>query len=70
MASHMSFKLISTWVIGGLFLLLGTWIIQNLKLTIGVSEFSYAFAMVIALLFFLVTGLCWISVAVGTRQKY
>ena len=66
----MSFKLIATWVIGGLFLLFGVWIIQNLELTIGVSEFSYLFAMTIAFLFFLVAGLCWISVAVGTKHKY
>ncbi len=64
----MSFKLISAWIVGGIFLLLGTWIIQNLEMTIGVSEFSYVFAMIIALLFFLVAGLCWISVAVATRR--
>jgi len=67
---NLSFKLIVTWIIGGLFLLAGVWIIQNLELTIGVSEFSYIFAMVISLLFFLVAGLCWISVAVGTKHKY
>ena len=66
----MSFKLIATWLIGGVFLLFGVWIVNNLEFTIGVSEFSYAFAMVIALLFFLVAGLCWISVAVGTKHKY
>jgi len=66
----MSVKLIATWVIGGLFLLFGTWIVQNLELTLGVSELSYIFAMAIALLFFLVAGLCWISVAVGTKHKF
>jgi len=66
----MSLKLIVTWVFGGIFLLLGTWIVQNLESNIGVSEFSYIFAMFIALLFFLVAGLCWISVAVGTKRKY
>ncbi|GAF81711.1 unnamed protein product [marine sediment metagenome] len=66
----MSVKLIATWVIGAIFLLFGIWIVNNLELTIGVSEFSYAFAMFIALLFLLLAGLCWISVAVGTRHKF
>jgi len=66
----MGFKLIATWIIGGIFLLFGVWIVRNLEFTIGVSEFSYAFAMVIALLFFLVAGMAWISVAVGTKHKY
>lgn len=63
-------KLILIWIVGGLFLLSGTWVVQNLELTIGVSVFSYTFAMLIALLLFLIAGLCWISVAVGAKGKF
>ncbi len=66
----MSLKLVSAWIVGGILLLLGVWIIQNLKLGIGVSEFSYIFALLIALILFLIAGLCWISVAVATKHEF
>jgi len=65
----MSAKLVLAWILGGLFLLGGMWIVSNLEMNIGVSDFQYALALVIALVLFLVTGLCWISVAVATRQE-
>lgn len=58
-----SAKLVGVWVLGSIFLLLGVWILNNLERTLGVSDFSYLFAMLIALVAFLVTGICWISVA-------
>ncbi|MBI4163768.1 MAG: hypothetical protein HY512_02815 [Candidatus Aenigmarchaeota archaeon] len=58
-----SAKLVAVWVLGALFLLGGMWIMNNLEQTLGVSEFSYMFAILIALVAFLLTGLCWISVA-------
>jgi hypothetical protein len=66
----MTVKLVGAWVVGSLFLLAGTWIIQNLKMELGVSEFSYVFAMIIALILFLLGGLAWISVAVATRHSF
>jgi hypothetical protein len=66
----MSVKLVGVWILGGVFLLLGTWIIQNLELNVGVSGFSYALALLIALVLFLLTGLAWISVSVATRHKF
>jgi len=59
----MTAKLAAMWIAGGLFLLAGTWIVNNLEFAIGVTEYSYAFAMIIALIFFLLTGLFWISTA-------
>ena len=64
----MSIKHIAAWIAGAIFLVIGVWIVSNLEFTIGVSEFSYAFALLIAFLFFLVAGLCWITVAVATRR--
>ncbi|HJW96894.1 MAG TPA: hypothetical protein VJ485_01915 [archaeon] len=65
----MSAKLVMAWIIGGLFLLGGVWIVQNLELNVGVGEFQYTLALLIALVLFLIAGLCWISVAVATRQE-
>ena len=65
----MSGKLIASWILGGVFFLAASWIISNLRLDVGVSEISFALAMIIALIFYLVGGLLWISVAVATRHK-
>jgi hypothetical protein len=61
--------MVAVWILGGLFILGGAWIVQNLQLNIGVSELQYAIALIIALVLFLMAGLCWISVAVATRQE-
>ena len=65
----MSFKLVGSWVLGAAMLLAGTWIMGNLELTVGVSDYSYALAFLVAFILFLVAGLLWISVAVATRSK-
>jgi membrane protein DedA with SNARE-associated domain len=64
----MSMKLVGSWIAGALLILAGTWIIQNLKLEVGVTELSYALALIVAFIFFLLAGLAWISVAVATRR--
>ncbi|RLI98337.1 MAG: hypothetical protein DRO99_00965 [Candidatus Aenigmatarchaeota archaeon] len=66
----MSVKLVSVWVLGGVLMLMGTWIVQNLEINVGVSSISYIIAILIALVMFLLSGLCWISVAVATRHKF
>ena len=65
----MSAKLVLAWIVGGLFLLGGMWIVSNLEMNIGVGDFQNGLALLIALVLFLVAGLCWISVAVATRQE-
>ena len=65
----MSSKLVFSWILGGVFLLLGVWIINNLRLTIGVSELSYAIAMIVALIFILMAGLLWINVSVAVKHR-
>ena len=64
-----SAKIVFAWIIGGMFILGGTWIVQNLQLNVGVTDFQYYLALLIALILFLLAGLCWISVAVATRQN-
>jgi hypothetical protein len=65
----MSARLVLVWILGGLFILGGIWILQNLEMNLGVGEFQYALAMIIAFVLVLLAGLCWISVAVATRQE-
>jgi hypothetical protein len=65
----MSAKLVLVWILGGLFILGGVWIVQNLEMNVGVGEFQYGLALVIAFVLVLLAGLCWISVAVATRQE-
>ena len=69
MAREKTEQLILTWLVGGFFLLLGVWIVGNLELNVGVTWVSYAFAMIIAFVLFLVAGLCWITVSVGVRHR-
>lgn len=64
----MTKKLVSVWVLGGILITFGAWIVNNLEKTIGVSDFSYATALFIAFVAFLLAGLCWISVAVATKH--
>ena len=66
----MSAKLIAVWVLGALLMFGGVWILNNLELTVGVPMTSYAMGMVVSVVLFLLAGLCWISVAVGTRRKF
>ena len=49
-------------------MLIGSWIVNNLEMNIGVSEVSYALALLVALIFFLIAGLMWINVASGLRH--
>ncbi len=63
-----SAKLVAVWISGGILFLLGSWIINNLKLGPGVSDIQYAFALLLALAFYLVGGLAWISVAAAARH--
>jgi hypothetical protein len=63
----MELKLVLVWIIGGLFMVAGTWVMSNLELTIGVTEISYAIALLASLILYLLAGLCWISVAVGAK---
>jgi hypothetical protein len=65
----MSSKLVLSWIVGGVFLLLGIWIINNLEFGLGVSEMSYAIALLVSLIFILIAGLLWINTSVGVRNK-
>lgn len=65
----MSAKTIALWIAGALLLLFGSFIVRYLDFNIGVGEFSYIFAVVIAFVLFLLAGLCWISTAVAARHE-
>jgi hypothetical protein len=64
-----SSRLILLWILGGVFLLIGIWVINNLEFGPGVGEYSYAIALVVALIFILMGGLLWINTSVGVKHK-
>lgn len=63
-------KLIVFWILGAAMLTLGMLVVSNLEMTLGVSPFSYAVALFIAFVMFMLAGLCWISVAVATKHHH
>lgn len=64
----MTFKLIVTWIFGGIFITAGAWILGHIEQTVGVSALSYAFAFFVAFVLILIGGLGWISVAAATAK--
>ena len=66
----MSFKLVSFWILGGIFIFIATFIIANVQPgVIGVSEFSAYFSYLIALVLYILAGLAWISVGVAAKHE-
>ena len=65
----MSHKLVIAWVAGALFMLGGTWITGNLEPAVGVTPASYYMALVVALVMFLMAGICWIAVATAAKGR-
>lgn len=56
------------WVVGAVFILFGSMIAGSLQKTIGVTDISYALAILIAFVFFLIGGLLWISVSFAIKS--
>jgi len=64
----MEIKLVIFWILGSLLTLGGAWIIGNLEMPVGVTQVSYAIAVIASMVMFLLAGLCWISVAVAAKH--
>ena len=64
----MTFKLIISWIFGGLLITVATWILGNAEQTVGVTPASYGLAVFVAFVLILVGGLAWISVATATAK--
>lgn len=60
-------KMVFFWFIGAFCLLLGSMIAGQLEKTIGVTDLTYGFALVLALVLFLIGGLMWITVALAMK---
>jgi NADH:ubiquinone oxidoreductase subunit 6 (subunit J) len=67
--AHRDERLVAAWMLGSIFLMAAVWITANLEYTTGVTVASYVLAALVAFTLFLLTGLCWIAVAVATRSK-
>ncbi len=66
----MSHKLVIVWIVGGILMLGGNWIMGNLESQVGVTASSYYMAIIAALILFLLSGLCWIAVAVSAKGQW
>lgn len=66
---HRNERLVITWIVGSIFLMAAVWITANLEFTTGVTTASYILAALVAFILFLLAGLCWIAVAVATKNR-
>lgn len=57
------------WILGAIFMLLGGVIAGNLEWVPGTEAWSFGLSILIAFVFFLIGGLCWISSAVNARKE-
>ncbi len=57
------------WILGSLFMLLGSIIAGNIEWVEGTSGWSFGLSLLIAFVFFVIGGLCWISSAVNARKE-
>ena len=64
----MTFKLIVSWVFGGILITVAAWILGHIEQTVGVSPFSYGLAFFVAFVLIMIGGLAWISVATATAK--
>ena len=62
-------KIMAFWIIGALMILLGSMIAGRVEMGLGVSDAGFFFALLIALVLFLLGGLLWISVAIATKTS-
>jgi len=57
------------WILGAVFMLLGGVIAGNIEWVEGTTTLSFGLSVLIAFVFFLVAGLCWISSAVNAKKE-
>ncbi|MBI5060792.1 MAG: hypothetical protein HZB67_00595 [Candidatus Aenigmarchaeota archaeon] len=69
MAFHDLYYIQGLWILGAIFMMLGAVIAGNIEWVEGTAGWSFALSLVIAFVFFLIAGLCWISSAVNARKE-
>lgn len=57
------------WIAGTVAIFIGALVAGNIEWVEGTTQFSFWFSVVLALLMFLIAGMCWISAAVNARQE-
>ena len=62
-----SWKTVFLWILGSISIFLGSMIAGKLDFSPGVNEIGFILALVISVMFFLVGGLLWISVALAVK---
>lgn len=62
-----NWKMVSFWILGALCIMLGSLIAGNAERALGSGDSAFFTALLIAFVLFLLAGILWISVAVGTK---
>jgi len=57
------------WILGAIMISFASWILGHLNFVPGTTERSYFFAIIVAFLLILFSGLLWIAVAVGVSEN-
>ena len=65
---YKNWKVITFWFLGSITLLLGTLIAGHVDISPGTSTLAFLFAITVALVLFIITGLLWISTAVAVKE--
>lgn len=62
-------KLAVFWIVGSIAILFGAWIVGHVEMTLGVTQQSYAIALLISLLLIMFGGICWVAIAVRIAEE-
>ena len=62
-------KTVLLWILGSISIFIGSMIAGRLDFGLGVNEPGFVLALVISLMFFLMGGLLWISVALAVKTS-
>lgn len=65
---YKNWKVVILWVLGAVCILVGSLIAGNAEAGMGTSTESFIISLVIALMFFLLGGIFWVSVAVAMKE--
>ena len=57
------------WILGSLMLFVAAMLAGNVEWVEGTTPYSFGLTILIALVLFIVAGMCWISAAVNARQE-
>ena len=68
MAIEFDFYIHGLWIVGAVFAFLASMLAGNLEWVPGTTQISYAITVLLAIVMFLVAGMCWISAGANAKH--